>query len=175
MYNFFGVSMFKMFLFISLFMILLYTQTQASGPMGRNFGFGIIFGDPFGATINYWLSKENSVDAYIGASYFGGLRIGGDYLFHFDAFNSQVVKMYAGPGVVIGFGRGRGIIYKENKKRFYYWEKDEVGIATRVIFGVNFIPRRAPLEIFLEAGPLIGITPAVGVNLDASIGIRFYP
>lgn len=162
-------------LIIVVMSIMTFNEAKASGPMGRNFGFGIVFGDPFGATINYWVSRENSLAAYIGASYFGGLRVGGDYLFHFDAFNSQVVKMYAGPGVAVGFGRGRGIIYRENKNRFYYWEDDQVGIATRVIFGVNIIPRRAPIEIFVEAGPLIGISPDVGVNMDASIGIRFYP
>lgn len=162
-------------LIIFIMSIMIINEAKASGPMDRNFGFGIVFGDPFGATVNYWVTRENSLAAYIGASYFGALRIGGDYLFHFNAFNSQVVKMYAGPGIAVGFGRGRGIIYSENKNRFYYWEDDQVGIATRVIFGVNIIPGRAPFEIFVEAGPLIGISPDVGVNVDASIGIRFYP
>lgn len=160
---------------ISLLMVLTVSESYSAGPRGKTFGFGVMFGDPVGLSVNYWVSNEESIDAYLGASYFGGLRIGGDYLFHFDAFNSQIVKMYAGPGIAFGFGRGRGIIYRENKKRFYYWGDDETGVGARVIFGINVIPRKTPLEIFFEVGPLIGITPGFGVNVDASIGIRFYP
>jgi hypothetical protein len=43
------------------------------------------------------------------------------------------------------------------------------------MFGLNVIPRRTPLEFFLEVGPLIGITPAFGVAVDWAIGVRFYP
>ncbi len=148
---------------------------SANGPRGKNFGFGLILGDPVGGTIKYWLNNENALDFYLGSSYFGSLRIGGDYLWHFDAFNSQVVKMYAGPGISLGFGHGKGIWYKEDKNKFYYWEDGTTGIAARVIFGLNIIPKRSPIEIFLELGPLIGISPNVGVNIDAAIGIRFYP
>ncbi|PKL86110.1 MAG: hypothetical protein CVV22_04255 [Ignavibacteriae bacterium HGW-Ignavibacteriae-1] len=167
----------KMFLafMATLLMVITISESNAAGPRGKDFGFGIMLGDPVGISINYYVSNDESLAAYLGASYFGGLRVGADYLFHFDAFNSKIVKMYAGPGLAFGFGRGRGIIYKENKNKFYYWEEDDTGIGARVIFGINIIPRRAPLEIFFEVGPLIGITPGFGVNVDASVGIRFYP
>lgn len=150
-------------------------DAYAQGPKGKDFGFGIILGDPLGGTIKYWTSRENAFDAYIGSSYFGSLRVGGDYLWHFDAFHSQVVKMYAGPGIALGFGRGHGIWFKEDKKKFYYWDEGSVGIAGRVIVGLNIIPKRTPIEIFLEFGPLIGLAPNFGVNVDAALGIRFYP
>ncbi len=158
-------------LFIATNIISVY----ANGPRGKSFGFGLILGDPVGITAKLWTNNENAFDFYLGSSYFGSLRLGADYLWHFDAFNSSVVKMYAGPGLSVGFGRGEGIWYKENKNTFYYWGDDETGIAGRVIFGLNIIPRRTPLEIFIEAGPLIGIAPNVGVNMDGAIGIRFYP
>jgi hypothetical protein len=148
---------------------------NAQGPKGKSFGFGLILGDPTGLTINYFTNSENSWDAYIGSSYFGSLRIGGDYLWHFNAFNSNVVKMYAGPGIVLGFGNGTGIWYKEDHDKFYYWKDNSFGMGARVIFGANIIPRNTPIEIFFELGPLVGFSPNVGVNIDAALGIRFYP
>ena len=166
-------NLIKLFLLIVLVTNII--SVYANGPRGKSFGFGLVLGDPVGLTAKLWTSNENAFDFYLGNSYFGNLRLGADYLWHFDAFNSSVVKMYAGPGIAVGFGRGEGIWYKQGKNKFYYWDDGETGIAARVIFGLNIIPRRTPLEIFLEAGPLIGIVPNMGVNMDAAVGIRFYP
>jgi hypothetical protein len=167
----------KKLIFITI--VILFQQINpclnAAGPKGNDFGFGLILGDPVGLTIKYWTSNENALDAYLGSSYFGRVRVGTDYLWHFDAFKSNVVKMYAGPGLVLGLGQGHGIWYKEDHKKFYYWEDNSTGFGARVIFGINVIPKRTPIEIFFELGPLVGISPNYGVNLDAALGIRFYP
>ena len=42
------------------------------------------------------------------------------------------------------------------------------------MFGLNIIPKRTPLEFFLEVGPLIGLYP-FGVAVDIAAGVRFYP
>ncbi len=167
---------------VFLFTISIFGQSAsyAQGPMGRNFGFGLIIGEPLGATIKYWTAPNQAFDAYIGGSYFGAPRIGGDYIWHFDAFNSSVVKMYAGPGLALGFGRGYYYGFynghgKNGKDYFYYRDAGTTAVAARVIIGVNIIPRRSPVEIFLELGPLIGLSPSFGTALDVAAGIRFYP
>ncbi len=83
--------------------------------------------------------------------------------------------MYAGPGLVFGLGNGKGAWYKEDHDKFYYRNNNSLGIGARVLFGINVILKNVPLEMFFEVGPLIGIVPNYGVNLDAAIGIRFYP
>ena len=160
-----------MFAFVLFFAVNLYSQ----GPGGKSFGFGLILGEPVGATIKYWTDKDNAFVGDIGGnSYYGSLRVSGDYLWHFNAFNSQIVNMYAGPGVVLGLGDsfGGGWWYKGRK-----WEytRGSAAIGVRGIFGINIIPRRTPLEIFLEVGPLISISPGVFSTLDAAVGVRFYP
>jgi len=150
----------------------------AQGPQGKEFGFGIVIGEPLGVTVKYWTSRENALQASLGASYFGAPRVQVDYLWHINAFNSSIVKLIAGPGLGVGFGQeGSGIWYKDNGKHdtWYYRPEAGVGIGVRVITGINIIPRNTPLEIFLEIGPNIGISPGFGVALDAGIGIRFYP
>jgi hypothetical protein len=158
---------------------VLNSSIRAQGPNGNDFGFGIILGEPLGGTVKIWTANDQAVAASIGGnSYFGSLRIGADYLWHFDVFRSQVVKMYAGPGLVLGFGTGREYFfykYKGNHYYFYERDNDEVGIAMRVVAGLNIVPKRTPIEIFLELGPLIGISPGFGVALDVAAGIRFYP
>jgi hypothetical protein len=85
--------------------------------------------------------------------------------------------MYAGPGLSIGFGRGRYIaFFHKHEEDYYYTTSDSrLGVGARVMFGLNIIPSRTPLEIFLGLGPLISFTPNSYVDLDAAIGIRFYP
>lgn len=144
---------------------------QAQGPEGRSFGFGIILGTPLGATVKLWTASDQAFVGDIGASYFGPLRVQADYIWHFDVFHSYIVKMYAGPGLALAFGHT-----DDNE----FFDDDEpgsthFGVGGRVIVGLNIIPRRTPVEIFAELGPMIAFVPTVGVGLDGGIGIRFYP
>lgn len=152
------------------------TPLKAQGPLGRELGLGISLGNPLGATLKYWTSPTTALVAAIGADYFGSPRLNLDYHFHFNSFNSSVVKMYAGPGLAIGFGSGRSYLwYKKGKDYYFIRDEGETGIGARVLFGLNIIPHNSPIEMFLELGPLIGISPAFGASFDAAIGIRFYP
>jgi hypothetical protein len=151
---------------------LLPGSLNAQSPNGKNFGFGIVLGDPTGVTIKYWTQSTNAFVFDLGASYFGSPRIGVDYLWHFNAFNSSEVKLYAGPGAVLGIGEGDGFWYKD-KEGFLH--RDDSGIGVRGVFGINFIPRTTPLEIFVELGTLVGLAPDFGAAVDAALGFRFYP
>jgi hypothetical protein len=149
---------------------------KAQGPLGRELGLGISIGNPLGATLKYWTSSNTALVGSIGADYFGSPRVNLDYHFHFNAFNSSVVKMYAGPGLAVGFGSGRSYLwYKKGKDYYFIRDEGETGIGARVLFGLNVIPRNSPIEMYFELGPLIGIAPAFGASFDVAIGIRFYP
>lgn len=157
-------------------LVLSCTSLAAQGPRGKEFGFGFILGEPTGATIKYWLNKENAIDAAVGGSGYGAIRIHADYLWHFSAFNSDVVKLYIGPGLGVGIGNGGwGLFYHKGKN--YWYERTDGGTAVfgRMAFGANIIPRRSPIEIFVELAPVIGFSPVVGVGVEAALGLRFYP
>ncbi len=152
------------------------TPVRAQGPRGRSFGFGLILGNPTGGTVKFWLNRENAIAASIGGDYFGSLRIGADYLWHFDAFSSQIVQMYAGPGAAIGLGHGGPWWwYRGDHDAWVYRPDGGVGFGIRAVIGLNIIPRRAPVEIFAELGPMIGIVPAFGSAFEGAVGVRFYP
>jgi hypothetical protein len=139
---------------IATLLFFLNVPVFAQGPEGKDFGFGIVVGDPFGVTAKYWTTSNQAVVGSIGASHFGDPRLNIDYLWHFDAFNSDIAKLYAGAGMPIGF---------DNR------------VGARMMMGGNVIPRQTPLEIFLEMGPLFGLTPHSATYFDVAAGLRFYP
>jgi hypothetical protein len=137
---------------------------QAQGPSGKTFGLGIVLGGPTGLSGKYWLEQDRALAFSVGADayrwYGTGLRLGADYLFHFNAFNSKLVKLYAGPGLMLGLG--------DDKKNNDSW------LAARIPVGINIIPSRTPLEVFVEIAPVVGVLNASGARFDAAIGGRFY-
>jgi hypothetical protein len=148
-----------------------FSNAYAQQPQGKDFGFGIILGDPTGGTLKFFSNQNNAFVVDFGASYFGSPRIGVDYLWQFNAFNSDIANLYAGAGGTIGFGRGNGFYYKDK----YIREKSNVGLGARGVFGVNVIPRRMPLEFFFEVGVLMSVAPDFGSSADIGLGMRFYP
>lgn len=152
-----------------------FSVSFAQSPQGRNFGFGIMVGDPTGLTIKYWTQRTNAIVIDVGGSYFGSPRIGLDYLWHFDAFRSNVAKLYAGFGGALGIGEGKGLYYDNDEGRFYFRSDNGLGLGARGVFGINFVPQSTPLEIFLEVGLLVGLSPSFGSAFDSGLGLRFYP
>lgn len=154
-----------------ILILIFYSSLFAQSPKGKGFGFGIIVGDPTGGTLKFFTHRSNAFVIDFGSSYFGSPRIGMDYLWQFNAFNSNIANLYAGTGGVIGFGNGHGIYYEDK----YIRDKNNVGLGARGIFGVNIIPQRTPLEIFLELGVLVALVPNFDSSADVGLGMRFYP
>lgn len=169
-----GVRMLKNRLLILFSMFIIAISAVNVQAKGGNFGFGLSLGEPTAISARYILSKQNSLKFHLGSSYFGALRIGGEYLWHFNAFNSPLFSLYAGPGAVIGLGDGDGWFYKKDKDDFYYSDNG-FGLGVKVLAGISFVPRNSPIEVFLEIGPLIGIAPSFGTKFEGALGIHFYP
>jgi hypothetical protein len=163
----------KIFLAAASLLILTTSQTLfAQAPQGKDWGFGIMVGDPAGITVKYWTKSENAFVFDLASSYFGSPRFSADYLWHFDAFHSRIAKLYAGPGAALGFGKGHSFYYSDDGTLV---RDNNAGLGVRGVFGVSIVPRDTPLDIFFEVGLLIGIAPDFGSAVDASLGIRFYP
>jgi hypothetical protein len=117
------------------------------------------------------MNDVNAIDVDLGASYFGSPRINVDYLWHFDNFASHLGNLYTGIGGAVGFGKGDGFYYKDRFIR----TSGNAGLGARGVFGVDIVPRRTPLEIFLEFGVLVAVVPDFGSSADVALGLRFYP
>ena len=164
----------KMIVLAASLIILISSQSLfGQSPEGKQWGFGIMVGDPVGLTVKYWTNPENAFVFDVGSSYFGSPRFDADYLWHFDAFRSRIAKLYAGPGAALGFGTGHSFYY--NNSGTLVGESNTTGLGVRGVFGLSVIPDNTPLDVFFEVGLLVGLTPNFGSDVDASLGIRFYP
>ncbi len=157
-------------LFLSTLFLLFASHSLQAQPDVGDFGFGIILGEPTGLTAKGSLGGENAWDLAIGAGGFRGLRIHADYLWNIDAFGSSETGLYIGLGGVIGFGKGNKILFDGK-----HGDNDDVAIGVRGVFGLNSMPFKAPLELFVEVAPVLSLIPSTGVGTDLAVGIRYYP
>lgn len=144
---------------------MLFTYTAKS-----DIGFGLMVGEPNAVTLKSRTGGSNDWIFNLGLkSHYGSLRFDGIYTFNFpSAFNSKDFELYAGAGAVLAFGDGDGL-FKEKHKR-----DNDFGLGVKGLMGVNFKPSKK-FEIFLELGPLIGLTNGVGADMELALGFRFYP
>ncbi len=159
--------------FCALFLSVAAVQAQPQIP---GFGFGLTLGEPTGLTLKGNAGGGNAWDGAIASSWFGSLRIHGDYLWSANVFNSSKVGMYFGLGAAIGFGRGKGVVFKGKGGEWYYYDdEDAFALGARVVGGINAMPFTAPVELFFEVAPIVGLLPATGLGTDVALGIRYYP
>lgn len=136
----------------------------AETPQNKKFGIGIVIGTPTGFSLKHWESSRYAIQGAVGA-WSGGLTVGADYLIHTNAFNKSNVPFYYGPGLFFGSAGFGGPRY----------EKGDVALGGRFMFGVDYIVPGHPFDIAFEVGPALLLTPSVGVGLEVGIAFRFYP
>jgi hypothetical protein len=143
-----------------------------SHAQDRGFGLGLILGEPTGVSAKLWTSQNNAFDFGLGVS-LGGDRIkyqgtfnnGSrihfhmDYLWHsFNAIStSEKLPLYYGIGGRYNSGGGY-----------------DGSLGVRGVFGIAWIPRATPIDIFLELVPVFQVTPLTGLGVDAGLGIRYF-
>jgi hypothetical protein len=178
-------------------MLKLFTLLFILTPMARagdhNLGVGFILGEPTALSIKYWTSGNTALDFGLGwglgynrygdcwdgnyydkhknycndrGYYYGddrygyrGLHFHADYFFH----NFNVIKtserfpIYYGPGVNLNL-----------------WNHGNAQFGLRGVLGIAWMPRSAPLDLFLELAPVLEIFPGTWVDVNAGLGARFY-
>jgi|SRR6185369_9745290 len=150
-----------------------FAVVQTSHAQERNFGLGIILGEPTGLSAKLWTGPTTAFDFGLGWSvggdrfgnyngyYNGGTRVHFhmDYLWHdFNAIrSSDRFPLYYGIGGRINSGAGY-----------------DMSLAVRGVVGLAWMPRATPIDIFLELVPSLQLTSGTGFALDAGLGARYY-
>lgn len=162
----------KPFLYAAI-TVLFFLTASGINAQERGFGLGIIIGEPTGLSAKLWTSPRTALDFGLGWS-LGGDRISKyegyytgesrihfhmDYLWHsFDAIHStERFPLYYGVGGRINTGAG----YKNSA-------------AVRGVLGILWLPRRTPIDVFLELVPALQLVPSTGFGIDAGIGARYF-
>ena len=146
---------------------------QREFGFGKNFGLGVIVGEPTGISAKLWTSNDTAFDFGLGWS-MGGDRIGRydgfynggsrvhfhmDYLWHsFDAIRStERFPLYYGLGGRLNNGAG----YNSS-------------LAVRGVLGIAWLPLGTPIDVFLELVPSLQLTSTTGFGVDAGFGARYF-
>ncbi|MBM4162644.1 MAG: hypothetical protein FJ217_16285 [Ignavibacteria bacterium] len=137
----------------------------SSSSSNRKWGFGVVLGAPSGFSLKYWESSRVAYQGSIGGMWGGGLMIGADYLVHENALRNPSVPFYYGPGIFIGDAGFGGPTYSRGK----------LALGIRGAFGVDYLARDHPFDISFELGPALLLTPVLGMGIEVSIAVRFYP
>jgi hypothetical protein len=151
-----GLNMKRLILILALFVLFLPCVILAKE---RDFGLGVIVGEPTGLSFKKWMTKTAAIDAAAAWSFVDdSFHIHADYLLHsFSVFKVERGKL------LVYYGLG-GRISTEAELR--------VGI--RVPAGLSYTFENSPLDIFFEIGPILDLTPATEFRLTGGLGIRYF-
>lgn len=148
--------------------LLLFVMSINSNVQNKNFGVGVIIGEPTGLSAKIWTSNLNALAIGLGW-YIDGLgkkydnvsrtHIHVDYLWHsMHAINSSgQFPLYYGIGGRVNTG-----------------PQYEGSLAVRGILGIVWLPHNTPLDIFIEVAPTLTLISSTGFDIDAGIGARFF-
>ena len=151
------IRLIRKIIILSLFIMLVF---NFSFSREKDFGLGIILGEPTGISLKKWVTQTTAIDGGIAWSFTGksSLHLHMDYLFH----NFNLLKTEKGK---LPFYYGIGCRIKAK-------EKSRVGI--RIPVGISYIFDNIPIDIFFELSPLLDLIPATEFGINASIGCRYY-
>ena len=142
----------------------LWSCVYGSSDRGK-LGIGVVLGAPTGFSVKYWQNPRVAYQGSIGGMYKGGLMIGADYLVHEKALKNPDLPFYYGAGLFIGNAGFGGPDFTQGR----------FALGVRGAFGVDYLVPDHPFDISLELGPALLLTPVVGMGLELSIAVRFYP
>ena len=138
-----------------VFLVLSLSNTYAQ----KDFGIGIILGDPTGLSAKLYTGCNNAFDFAAAWSFKGDghLLLQADYVWH-SSLSRTSSGMFA-----LYYGIGGRIIFS-----------DDPNVGVRIPVGIDYIFSNAPVDIFLEVVPVLDLIPSTDFDLNGGIGVRFW-
>jgi len=147
----------------SIYAVLLFSTIFISTGKAQNkeFGLGVMLGEPTGFSAKYWLSEDKALDfglAYSFVKSVSALSVHCDYVHHdFDLIKSKYqVPVYYGFGARLRVG------------------SDENQLGARGVVGIVYIDKEHPFDVFLELAPVFNLFPKTSLQIDLALGARYY-
>jgi hypothetical protein len=136
-------------------------QSASTQTYGK-FGAGFIVGEPTGISWKYRFSHENALEGAVGFLPDNGYRVNMDYLWHTHPFSNERFGLDYGAGIAMGPGR---TVESQGQ---------DIGFGVRGVAGLNFLIPNAPIDLFMEAAPIMVLSPTSKLGVDAGFGMRMY-
>lgn len=133
-------------------------QAQTAINNSGKFGIGAMLGEPTGVSVKSWLSNNTAFDVGAAWSLAGrneALHMHSDFLLHSWFERNEQQAFY--------YGLGGRIIFA-----------DDAQAGVRVPIGLNYVFETIPFDLFIEAVPILDLTPEVEFAGNGAVGIRYY-
>jgi hypothetical protein len=135
-----------------------FSKAQVNNQQKSGLGLGVILGEPTGASVKYWLGNNSAFD--VGAAWSltdrnEALHMHTDFLWHSWLKSEQGLAFYYGVGA-----------------RAIFADDAEAGL--RVPLGLTYLFESIPLDLFLEAVPILDIAPEAKLAGNGGVGLRYY-
>lgn len=146
-----------------LFVIFIFLAVVLPGCLAaqkRDFGVGVILGEPAGVSLKKWLGVKTAIDGALAWSFAnnGAFHLHADYLVH----DFNIIRVRKGK-LPVYFGIGARI---KNDKDFI--------VSARLPVGISYIFEKAPIDIFFEFALLLDIISGSEFWFNSGIGFRYY-
>ena len=147
-------------LFFTAVSLLLITNINLAQQ--KDFGLGVILGEPTGISAKFWLSPATALDLGLGYSFTSSnsvFDLYADYVFH-DPHLIQSAEKF-----IVYYGPGARLKIKEDT---------DSRLGVRGVIGILWIPRRSNFDLFVEIAPILDIIPATKFDFSGGIGGRYF-
>jgi len=145
---------------LSLLFVLAILLQISANAQDREFGLGIILGEPTGVSGKLWTSGQNAFDFAAAWSFQGegNLLLQADYVWH-------IFRLIPVPDGKLPFyvGVGGEVILA-----------DDPVIGVRVPLGLDYMFGNAPVDIFVELVPILRLAPSTDFDFAGGIGARYW-
>ena len=150
----------RTYLFLIVLSLLFITNINLAQQ--KDFGLGVVLGEPTGISAKFWLTPGTALDFGLGYSFTSSNSVFdfyADYVFHSsDMINStENFVVYYGPGA-----------------RLKIKEDSDSRLGVRGVIGILWLPRGTNFDLFIEVAPILDIIPATKFDFSGGIGGRYF-
>jgi hypothetical protein len=176
-------------------LVLSLLLASAAAPAGRNFGVGLIVGEPTALSAKLWTSRTTALDFGVGWGLgwgYGRYDNCRDFYYYERHRNYCDDRGYYYDDQRYGY-RGLhlhmdylmhnfDLIRSSERFPLYYgpgvsanfWDRGGAQVGVRGVLGLAWMPRTAPFDVFLEIAPVVQLIPGTWLDINGGIGARFY-
>lgn len=153
--------------YLTVLIILALAFTAAAQV--REFGLGLIIGEPTGISAKWNFSPPYAVDFHLAWSFNGGIAAGADWLVHMGWLPFPW-RPYLGAGGRMAVHEGK----KDDVGEPGEPGEGEVHVSGRGLVGIEYLFLEGHLGVAAEIGLGLDFVPAVGFDLSGGIAFRYY-
>lgn len=146
--------------FVVFFCLAVLAAVSASG---QSMGAGVFLGQPTGLSFGLDMGKVQALD-FKAAWNFGNAKDGAALVFqgNYELFFPGLLVI-EGQDLVPFIGVGAQVAVANGS----------LGLGIHVPGGLNWRPRKTPIELFLELGLDLGLFPATSFGASGGLGLRY--